>query len=117
MAGSTRSVKCPKCGGSEIHRSHRHRRDYLLNPFRIMRMLRPYRCRQCLHRFWRPSTVRNRFLMTYAVIVVVCLLAAWGFFSISDNSTGISTTIFKSVTSQELDNIVKQGGAAGETSE
>ncbi len=55
--------------------------------------------------------------MTYAVIVVVCLLAAWVFFSISDNSTGISTTIFKSVTSQELDNIVKQGGAAGETSE
>jgi hypothetical protein len=39
---------CPKCGKSRAHRSHRSLADRLLSFF----ALKPYRCRECHHRFY-----------------------------------------------------------------
>jgi hypothetical protein len=39
---------CPKCRGTNIHRSRRHGPEYLMAFF----LLRPFRCNDCEKRFW-----------------------------------------------------------------
>jgi hypothetical protein len=44
-------MTCPKCGQNRAHRSHRAAWDWFLSLFSY----KPYRCRECQHRFyaWR----------------------------------------------------------------
>jgi hypothetical protein len=39
---------CPKCGKNSAHRSHRSLRDWAVTWLN----LKPYRCRDCQHRFY-----------------------------------------------------------------
>lgn len=41
-------MTCPKCGKDRAHRSHRSVLDWGLTLF----LLKPYRCRDCHHRFY-----------------------------------------------------------------
>lgn len=41
-------MTCPKCGKNRAHRSHRSLRDWAVSWL----SLRPYRCRDCDHRFY-----------------------------------------------------------------
>src|SRR5579863_1127257 len=41
-------MTCPKCGKNRAHRSHRSLRDWTVSWL----SLKPYRCRECEHRFY-----------------------------------------------------------------
>ncbi|MBI3091201.1 MAG: hypothetical protein HYY96_11075 [Candidatus Tectomicrobia bacterium] len=110
-SGFSRSHECPHCGSSSVSRSHRTRRDYLLYAYRVARLMRPYRCRRCHTRFWQPTMSRRRLIVTYVGIVVVCLLAAFGSFMVSDQSSTISAGAFRSLVSQEVENLAAPAAA------
>lgn len=48
---------------------------------------------------------RRRMIVTYVGIVVVCLLVAFGAFITSDQSSTISAGAFRSLVSQEVENL------------
>jgi hypothetical protein len=48
---------CPNCGGKKVRRSHRSVHEKVLTIFTLMR---PYRCRECDCRFFRPLWFREK---------------------------------------------------------
>ena len=42
--------ECPECGSADVVRSRRH--GLLESALKLVVRLRPYRCRECFHRFF-----------------------------------------------------------------
>lgn len=67
--------QCPKCGSMQICASRRHN---LLDWFLGALLVNPYRCMQCMRRFFRfRSAFARRAIATGLCLLPVAVLAAW----------------------------------------
>ena len=75
LKSSAENRRCPKCGSSQVtHSRRRHVGDWLMFPL----ALDPYRCTQCLRRFFRfRSPTARRALTITLCLLPVAILTVW----------------------------------------
>lgn len=83
-----RQVKCPKCGSDNVNRSHRRGIEKYT---RYLSMRKPYRCKECLARFfYAPGIFGSPFAVFSGALLILILFAAGAYLMFKPDQKSVS---------------------------